>query len=158
MTASLEILFYVRGNIITLSYYSIGLNTFLLYLIWKDSEKKALQLMAGVSFAVSVLCMPYFILYFCGSLLLRIWRYKKEERNWKPDVWYYLGILCSAALFLGYCIFQGDFTDIFRNIGVILEDPIHQEDGLRSLLSFFFSWGKYFIVFCYIRCCWKWRG
>ena len=63
LLASLCILVYVRGNIITCSYYSLGFYTFLLAILWwmdaKKEKKEIWKLIcSGISFAVSVLCMP----------------------------------------------------------------------------------------------------
>jgi hypothetical protein len=129
MAAALYLL-YVRANICTLSYYSVGLGTFFLYLLLKHVVKnKAADFLAGISFAVSVICMPYMVVYFIGIVIRR-------HRQIVKDRFFYLGIGCSAVIFLGYAVSSGDFMDIFANLPYILQDPEHQDTILSSLTGF----------------------
>lgn len=147
---SLAILLYARANIITLSYYSIGFYTFLLYLIWKDSSNRFAKIAAGVSFSVSVLCMPYLIFYFCGSLILKIVGYFRKRRAFCKDFFQYLGMILSAAVFLVFCAAGGDFQDIFKNLPLILMDPTHQDGIWQSCFSFLLFMGSTFYRFLLI--------
>lgn len=129
-------LFYARAGIPTLSYYNIGLGTFLIYLICEQREGTFCRLCGGISFSVTVLCMPYMVLYFAGRLFWSVIQYTRKERQWKDDIWFYVGILISACVFLGYCLCSGDAVDILHNLPEILKDPEHQGTVIESIISF----------------------
>lgn len=134
--AAVLILFYARANIYNFSYYNIGLMTFLLFLITEGNRSAVRQVIRGILFAVSVLCMPYLSLYFilmegCHAVQIR-----KGKRAWKEELWYLTGILLCAVIFLGFCFSSGDVSDIFRNVPEILKDPEHQQTIWDSMVSF----------------------
>lgn len=133
---ALLFLFYARANIQTLSYYNIGFITFLIYLLWRREKSFFYQAGSGVSFAVSVLCMPYLVLYFVLREILYVVRCVKDKKKWRGEIAFLAGILLSAAVFLGFCMPSGDILDIFRNFPEILKDPEHQGTIWESVISF----------------------
>ncbi|MCI9007020.1 MAG: hypothetical protein HFI13_02780 [Lachnospiraceae bacterium] len=133
---SFMFLFYARANIHSFSYYNIGLITFLLYLILKRTEHRLAQAGSGILFAVSVLCMPYLVLYFLVMEIRKIIRCVKEKNYWKKEAAFLAGIAVSAGIFLWFCLSSGDAGEIFRNLPEILKDPEHQGTMAESVISF----------------------
>lgn len=133
---SLFFLFYARANIQTLSYYNIGLGTFLVYLLWRREKRLVFQVGSGISFAVSVLCMPYVAVYFAVLEALHAVQCIRKKRDWREETGFLAGIALSAAVFLGYCALSGNFGDILRNLPEVLQDPEHQSGIGESLFSF----------------------
>lgn len=137
LCAALVYLFHVRANIPTLSYYSIGLGTFLIYLCLRRRTESAWgEFCAGISFAISVLCMPYMVVYFLFIVAASVFDRGKTEKERKIQAFLYLGILFCAAVFLIYCLSSGDIMDIPGNIVQILKDPEHQGSAIESLTGF----------------------
>lgn len=133
---SLFFLLYARANIQTLSYYNIGLGTFLVYLLWRHEEHPVFQVGSGISFAVSVLCMPYVTVYFAVLEALHAVQCIRKKRDWREETGFLAGIALSAAVFLSYCALSGNFGDILRNLPEVLQDPEHQSSIGESLFSF----------------------
>lgn len=131
-------LFYVRANIPTMSYYSLGLGCFLIFLLLRKVEDGRTKILSGVAFSVSVVCMPYLTLYFILILLWEIYRYSKN-RNFillKENLWILFGIFLSALVFFAYFFAAGNVSDVWLNINEILKDPEHQSTLIESLVSF----------------------
>lgn len=155
-TASCCILVYARGNIITVSYYSLGFLTFLLSILWwieaeEANNRKVYLILSGISFAVSVICMPYMILLFAvftgTALFCRIRGDVEKSRN---ICWWLLGILLSAALFFVYFQRWIPWKDLFVHVSMVFQDPGLENVGLlvqlRDLLSY--------IVFVFLKYMW----
>ncbi len=154
--ASCCILVYARGNIITVSYYSLGFLTFLLSILWwmeaEDANKnKVYLILSGISFAVSVICMPYMILVFViftGTALFC--RIRGDVEKSRTICWWFLGILLSAALFLVY--FRGwiPWKNLFVYVSMVFQDPGLENVGLLGQLKDLFS----YIVFVFLKYMW----
>lgn len=166
LMASLLFLFYARANIQTLSYYNIGLITFLIYLLWRQEKGFFYQAGSGISFAVSVLCMPYLALYFAFMEALHAMQCVKGQRKWQEEAAFLSGILLSAAVVLGFFLSAGDMPDIFQNLPEILKDPEHQGTIWESVYSFvsfmirdfyrFLFWPQ--MLECLGIACYIWKG
>ena len=133
---ALSSLFYVRANIPTLSYYSIGLGCFLIYLLLRGKPGVFRNISAGVAFAVSTVCMPYMALYFAVTVVGKVYRSVRVRRINREDIWILTGIVLSAAVFLIYCAGSGNAGDILTNLPEVLEDPEHQSTLTGSVFSF----------------------
>lgn len=163
--ASIMFCIYVRANIGTFSYYSLGLETFLLFLLlWTDGKHARRPewrwILAGVNFSISVICMPYMVLLF---LIITIC-YLSNRRQLIPGkdgICFCLGIVVALVVFLG-----GVGFDLFfglQNVPQILMDPLHQGTiwekwtDMAIYLCFTylkFTWPLYgltFIVGIYLR-------
>lgn len=133
---SLFFLLYARANIPTFSYYNIGTATFLIFLLWRRETGVLYRIGGGISFAVSVLCMPYLVLYFVVMEGRNVLRCIKGKREWKEEAAFLAGIGLSAAVFLLFVVQSGSIGDVFRNLPEILKDPEHQGSMAGSLFSF----------------------
>ncbi len=146
---------YVRAGIGTFSYYSLGLETFLLFLLlWTDGKHakrpEILWVLAGVNFSISVICMPYLVLVFGVLVVVYLWR---RKRVWpeKDGICFCLGIaLISAFFFVGI---GPDLIKGFQNIPKILMDPLHQGtvwEKLTDMMSY--------LCFTYLKYTWPLYG
>lgn len=117
---------YVRASIGTFSYYSLGLETFLLtVLFFIDGSLSNVVwkwILAGINFSISVICMPYMVLFFGAAVIICFCRKPSFLR--KEGVFCFVGIAIVALIFMfgvGPQIFAG-----LRNVPEILMDPQHQ--------------------------------
>lgn len=163
LAASICACVYVRGNIITISYYSLGFFTFLLFVLWymKSEYSKYGRLsvvLSGINFSVSVLCMPYTaVLYF---LIIGYGLYcwiKKRYECWKNIVWFTCGIVLAAAVFLVYFHHLIPWNQLLEFLPVIFQDPELEKSSiwvkvfewLIYLVTVFlkFTWPLYLFTF-----------
>lgn len=154
--ASCCILVYARGNIITVSYYSLGFLTFLLSILWwieaSDAKNnKVYFILSGISFAVSVVCMPYMIILFIVFVLNALfWRMKGDIEKSRNVCWWFLGILLSAAVFLIYFWRWIPWHDFLMYIPMVFRDPGLENEGLPGQLRDLFL----YIVFVFLKYLW----
>ena len=130
-------LFYVRANIATLSYYSLGMGCFSIYLLTKyDFMNKGksfwVSMISGISFAINVICMPYMVIYFAGCVFNRIFG-KLNQREKIFFKGFVLGIAVSASIFLLVWCRDGNWMDMLQNMKYIFMDPEHEEGMFSSL-------------------------
>lgn len=142
---------YVRASIGTFSYYSLGLLSFLLFLLFLIDAKHTKRpewkwILSGINFSISVICMPYLVLFFLIMVLLYLYR-RKSLLPGREGVFFILGILIVCILFfqgVGSSIFLG-----FKNIPEILMDPQHQGSIGEKLISFLI-----YMCFTYLKFTW----
>ena len=142
---------YVRAGIANFSYYSLGLLTFLLTILFmidgKNTEKLWIRwVLSGASFSISVLCMPYMVVAF-GCVVLAYFLYRKNLHIEKEGYFFLLGIVGVAAGFLAF--YGCDILSGIRNIPYLFMDPLHQGS----------IWEKTggtlrYIVFTYLKYTW----
>lgn len=155
---SLMFLFYVRANIHSFSYYNVGLVTFLLYLTVRGEESAAVRFISGILFAVSVLCMPYLVLYFLILEFRQAVQCIRGRDSWRKEAVFLAGIACSAAVFLWFCLSSGDAGEILRNLPEILKDPEHQGTMAGSVLSFAVFMVRVFYKYLFWPMVLEWAG
>ena len=164
--SALCILVYVRGNIITCSYYSLGFYSFLLTILWcmdaRGERKNTWKLLlSGISFSVSVLCMPYMAVLFPLILGVGIfWKYKGQNVHFRKILYFVMGVLLSAAVFFVYFFQMIPWTELFELFPVIFRDPGMESEGILeqlfnlliySLTVFMkYTWPIYLITFLII--------
>lgn len=147
LMASVCILLYTRGNIVNLSYYSVGFLTFVLAILWwaeADTvcRKRWKFLCSGISFAVSVLCMPYMVLVFCGISLLGIYFHLKgcgDKRN--EILMFGLGIVLAAMAFILYYGRWIPWSQLLEYLPNLFQDPTMEKKGILGQI---FDLGVYF--------------
>ena len=142
LLASLCILVYVRGNIITCSYYSLGFYTFLLAILWwmdaKKEKKEIWKLIcSGISFAVSVLCMPYMAVVFPPILLAGVYmKCTRKNTCFVRIVSFAGGVLLSAAVFLLCFSPMVPWTKLLQLLSIVFQDPgMESESFLKQLIN-----------------------
>ena len=153
--ASLCILVYARGNILTVSYYNLGFLTFLLSILWwmeaGDAEKKWCFVLSGVSFAVSVICMPYMVILFVvfsgGAFVCKI---KGNKIKYSNIYWWVLGIVLSAAVFFIYYWRWIPWKHFLDYIPLVFLDPELENVGLLGQLRDLFS----YLFFVFLKYTW----
>lgn len=144
-------LIYVRASIGTFSYYSLGLQTFLIAILlcWdKDasSKKRYKWICAGISFSISVICMPYMVFVF-GVLVWKFLISFKESKIRKIGPWFFGGIVCSLLIFL--CLLGEQIISGIGNLPEILMDPQHQGSMLENVVGV-----MRYLIFTYLRYTW----
>lgn len=132
---TLAFMLYVRAGMGTFSYYSVGLESFVLFIFLIRHGKilengKFFYILAGISFSISVLCMPHMVLLFVVLLLAYICR-RRESFLEKNIGSFLLGILMSAAIFL--LVYGSQILNGLENIPYILADPEHQETAWMNV-------------------------
>ena len=146
---SIMFVLYVRAGIGTFSYYSLGLETFLLSILLctdkTSSEKMYLKwVLSGINFAISVLCMPYMIIMFT---VLVIWYFIRNRGIKKDGICFLTGIGSAAFLFL--MRFGMEAVKGLENISDILRDPQHQTSALENVRALFA-----YLTFNYLKYTW----
>lgn len=161
--ASLCVLVYVRGNIITISYYSLGFYSFLLTILWwMEAEcltrKETGLVLSGINFAVSVLCMPYMIVLFGLILVMGVyWKVKHDTTRTRQLFWWMAGIFLSAFTFLIYFRNLIPWPKLLEYIPLIFQDPEMENVGIleqfRTLFFYIltvflkYTWPVYVLTF-----------
>ncbi len=150
------ILVYARGNIITISYYSLGFLTFLLSILWwmeaeRANRNKVYLILSGISFAVSVLCMPYLIILFVIFVGIAVYcRIRGDMERSQNICWWFLGILLSAVVFFAYFWRTIPWHDLFVYIPMVFQDPGLEHAGLPGQLWDLFR----YIIFVFLKYTW----
>lgn len=162
LVISLCELVYARGNIITMSYYSLGFLTFLLTILcWMMAERRQrdwYRIIAGVNFSVSVLCMPYMVIIFGIMWVYAGYKYLKGYKAYVEKAWRMtLGCVASAVTFLIYYFQMIPWSKLLEYVFVVFSDPGMEKEGplfqywdlLVYMVSVFFkyTWPIYFMTF-----------
>ena len=154
--ASCCVLVYTRGNIITVSYYSLGFHSFLLSILWwiaaDGTKKKRLYfILSGISFAVSVICMPYMIILFIILAgMTFFYRIKGDVEKSRNICWWLFGIILSAIIFLIYFGRWIPWYALFTYVPMVFQDPGLENVGLLGQLWDLFL----YIVFVFLKYTW----
>lgn len=147
--AALCILVYARGNIITCSYYSLGFYSFLLSILWwmdagEEGKKRWKLLLSGISFSISVLCMPYMAVLFPIILFVGIYKkHKKRDILFSKVLIFSVGVAFSALIFLIYFVSVIPWLELMELLPFIFCDPGMESENILEQL---FSLAKYFVA------------
>ena len=140
------LLMYVRGNIITFSYYSVAQICFMLAIfLWIQGEKSRniFYVFSGISYAISVVSMPYLAGIFLLILFCEIWcRLKKDERRYKIDN-FIVGVIIAAGIFLVVYGKWIPWKHITEYLPYVFQDPAMEHEGILGEVM---SVAKYFIT------------
>ena len=163
LIAAACIFVYARGNIITISYYSLGFHTFLQTILWwaeaeKRKDGKICCILAGFSFAVSVVCMPYMVILFVILSGTGIYWYTKGEfEKSRRTFWWLTGILLAAGMFMLYFWQRIPWKDLIEYIPMVFQDPGIENAGVLEqffdlvfyILTVFlkYTWPVYIVTF-----------
>ena len=106
-------------------------------------------LLAGIFYAISVLCMPYMAVLFAVILGYGIWALIKNHRSLSKKVWYLIaGVFLSAA---GFIVIYGRYipwSELFLYIPQMLKDPTMEKVGmLQQVADVGVYYVKYFLKY-----------
>ena len=163
---AIGVMLYVRGNIINFSYYSMAALLFLLAIIeWiygELTQKRWHWILAGISYAVSVLCMPYEALLL-PILIILIWIENRECAGQKIKC-FVIGIFVAAIIFLLYFGKWIPWMNLSKYLPLMFKDPEMEHEAVimqlydvaRYVLTSFmkYTWPVYIMTF-FIVCLWK---
>ena len=148
LTASLFYFLYTPFSIMTLSYNTLGLMSFLLSGLLLINENKRENFLSGIFFAIGVLCNPYMTLVFFiySIFVISSCYYKKIDFiTLKKWLYFIFGIILLTILFAGYFFFsRGSISLLIKSVHYILNDPEHLPRGFYQLLKDY-SYIFYFI-------------
>ncbi|RHP50100.1 hypothetical protein DWZ37_09780 [Clostridiaceae bacterium AF31-3BH] len=137
---------YVRGNIITFSYYSMAQICFLLAIfLWLNGElmgghKKICYMLSGISYALSVVSMPYLAVLFAGILFLGVLYYIKKDQRKNKIICFISGVVLAAGIFLLLYGRWIPWKNLWDYLPFMFLDPAMEHEGvLGELLAV----GKY---------------
>ncbi len=137
--AAAVLLFYLYTpyDVMALSYNTMGLMCMALCLVfvaYNDSHKCHTYVLAGLLYALAVLCNPYFISIYilyvsCFAVYCLICRLTHREHSfrahWTAILFFTIGAAIIAGLLLAFTLSRSGISDIFRNLSEILNDPDH---------------------------------
>lgn len=135
-------LFYVRANILGMSYYSLCLGFFILGLLaawctWRrlendngeaGSARVILPLLSGIAFALACICNPYvifFMLVACIAIIVYA-AITKRTNILAACAWIILGAVLVAIIYLWFVFLRTSPSELFANIGNVLSS--HDEN------------------------------
>lgn len=146
LCAGLMVLFYAHLNIATLSYYTMSVNFYLISMLLLSlalsnhtDKPRRIFVLAGVSFAAAVICLPtmavaYFI---CSACLILVSIKRKELRAVFPYT--LIGICILAVVILAYILSHVGIMDILDNLQYVLSDEEHTTSLIFPFKKFFIS-------------------
>lgn len=139
-------LFYAHLNIATMSYYTLSVGFYLLAMLLvyhamhhSPSAYRQYYILAGISFAASVICLPTMaVAYFPCAALLVLCSLRKEKL--RPVFPYTLiGICALAAVTMLFVLSRVRFSDLIDNLPYILSDEEHATSLVYPFKKFFIS-------------------
>lgn len=162
LIVSFCVLCYTRGNIITVSYYSLSFLTFLLSILWwmeaDKCKRKIYFILSGINYAITVLCMPYMAILFVGILFFLGYNInKKNSSNSIAVIWFSVGVIITAVLFVIFFFEIIPWTQIMEYFPLIFQDPEGEAEGfIRQFWDIFvyvvtvflkYTWTVYIATF-----------
>ncbi|MGI6032590.1 MAG: ArnT family glycosyltransferase [Coriobacteriales bacterium] len=146
--------FYVRANILGMSYYALCTTFFLLGIVcswstWRrirdnldgdepGTARVLLPFGAGVFFALSIVCDPYVIIVFALACLVGLICALVMRRGavFVPFAWAIAGALIVAAIYLWYVFLRSDPAAIMANLGNIFSSHDENLSALERIPNY----------------------
>lgn len=140
-------------NIMAMSYNTMGLDLVVVtgVIMGTTSYNKKLPLiLSGLAFAGAVLCNPYlavvYVLYAVGVVVHLIIKKSKFNKNvfttelfaLKTFLWFTVGVVILAVVFLAFALSRASIGDIMTNIPYLLTDPDHPTIGITDKINMYF--------------------
>lgn len=156
LCCSLFYLFYAHLNIATMSYYTLSVGFYLLamLLIYHGLNHspiifRRIYILAGISFAASVICLPTMaVAYFlCAALLVLCSIRKKALRSIFPYT--LIGICLLALVTMLFILSRVSMMDLIHNLPYILSDEEHTTSLVYPFKKFFISIHEVYGSFTY---------
>ncbi len=146
LCAGLLVMFYAHLNIATLSYYTLSVDFYLLSMLLiflslgnYTEHVRRYFILAGVSFAASVICLPTMaVAYFvCAAALVLVSIQKKELRPIFPYT--LIGIVILAIPVVICILARTGISGILDNLTFVLSDEEHTTSLIFPFKKFFLS-------------------
>ena len=143
---SLLYLLYAPYNIMALSYNSMGLGCAVLsFLLLFEAKTKIRLFISGCFYAMSVLCCPYFAVFFLLFLLVVLLKkcrknslYNQLEHYEKCFPAWLAGVFFVAVLFFLFVFHRISISEFLNAIPVILNDPHHPvKHFVKTIVTYF---------------------
>lgn len=156
LNCALFFLFYAHLNIATMSYYTLSVGFYLLAMLLiyhamhhSPSAFRQYYILAGISFALSVICLPTMaVAYFpCAVLLVLCSAKQKKLRPVFPYT--LIGICALAVVTMLFILSRVRFTDLIDNLPYILSDEEHTTSLVYPFKKFFISIHEVYGRFAY---------
>ena len=163
MTCSLFLMFYTHLNIATLSYYTLSVQLFLVSMLlvyhYYSSDKSIHLVLAGILFALSVLCLPTLaVAYFAGLIAAGIIILLMKKQKLKDSAvnriskthpvelikYTFIGIAIPAAIFIIYLLMTVPVGDFIKGIPYVLSDEEHGTSLIYPIKKFFIGINEVF--------------
>ncbi len=143
---------YTPYNIMAMSYNTMGLDLVTLsgvLMATADYNKKLILIISGVTFAGAVLCSPYlaiaYVIYAICVLVHRLLKNKELKFVLKTELFagrtflfFSLGVVALAAIFLVFTLSRVSIGEIFDNLPNLLTDPEHPQISIGTKLNMYF--------------------
>lgn len=153
--ASLMYFIFTPYDIMTYSYNTMAIDLIVvtgLLMLQENSNRKVPFVLAGITYAASVLCCPYFavcyVIYFIFAVIKRF-ALKSDKNKLSNDesildlkifLKFTIGVVSLAAVFLAFLLSRTSVSDIIANLPLMLKDPEHSGISVWSkILSYFTS-------------------
>lgn len=150
-------LMYTPYGIMGLGYNTMGLSFVYLLMIMLVSGKLydiKYQILFGIILSLAVICNPYLALvYFIYALCVIIFNVRHKYNNYIFEFKIFRNItlsICGVAILFLVVVFKGlSIEDILFNIGMILNDPTHQQKTLYDIIFPLYAYiyrNKFYLV------------
>lgn len=146
LCCALFTLFYAHLNIATMSYYTLSVSLCLISMLLvyhalrhAPGHPKLTYMLAGISFAAAVICLPTLaVAYFpcAGLLFLCSFRFKELRPVF---LWTLAGICLLAAVTLAFVFSRVSLNDLLENLPYVLSDEEHATSLVYPFKKFFLS-------------------
>ena len=120
LIVTLYLLFTV-GQFMVANYNTIGLACFTCFLATYESDKRVVQYLSGLLFAISVVCVPFLAFVYIIYLLIKIIRKKVNQF----DLNFFLGIVTAAIVYLIILFNNVSFSELITGFKNISNDNTH---------------------------------
>ncbi len=146
--ASLCFLLFIPFNLFALSYNSMCIMALSLAgVILATTEKhRALQYtLAGICFAMAVLCCPYLVLLYLIYAVCFIVKLARPSRSGEKSdfsekfIFVTLGCFVTALVFIAFVLSRASVQNILSTLPGMLDDPQHQNTSLFEKIYLYFS-------------------
>lgn len=151
IVCGLVFLLYTPFNIMALSYNSMGIMFFVISTVTMVTIQKRNfinMIIAGLSFACSVLCCPYlifvYLIYAIAAVFYMVLHKNDKKISALLDKNIYgargfLGFTCGAAIlavaFAGFVLSRASVSDILASLPIMFNDPEHVSVPFTSVLN-----------------------
>lgn len=152
--ASILYFIFTPFNIMAYSYNTLSLDFIVitgLLMSQSDVSHKAPFIIAGITYAASVLCCPYFaaayaVYIICVLVRKSLLNHGKNNLLVADEIFsvnilimFTIGVLSAALLFLIFLFSRTSIADIFNNLPLMMKDPEHSGLTLGYKVSNYFK-------------------